>query len=658
MREISSSVYDKGIRMNEVTARNNQPANQVDKLNYLKNHLHAQSAGHTRRLTEVRMQNEERLNSIRRMLDQASTKPSFPSDNLVSSTYQARGTRRSEPVTPAPEKEIPQQDQNEQEYILPYVQTGNIPKSSHLNQIHNITKFFEGESKHTEDSTNSSYSINKDKESLENLVSYPLSDKPKSNLLVLDENAYKLTTDGILSRQEFTPKLAKKAGHLAIAVLKNYYADNGQFLVEQPRNEELHDRIDELNEAKLKADELVGSLQERLEDLSIEIKGLINERKDTKRRHDEEILAYQKKYESQVRAHRERIADLDRKLEKSYRRSHGKNSVGKWDEAKPSVPVHKNKISTQFDQVIPALFSLHGGNGGVDNGAWISEAGKEASKPNHERTDSRDGQEIENPEERVQQLQDQVHKLEIELESWRSNMEEMKKQYTLEKSRRLNVMWSLDAKSRQVKNLLSVEEKHSQLIVKFNNVMMANVMLRNHLEGKTGRTFDNGASMKKALARLDQTKEEKFALLKDSNTEILRLRGILKRAVQRHPDLKDIVECPVDDFNNLPGLSRIVSPFALGNTHIVSVKDKHTRSQTVNVNVPSPMLGRYPANQNSIDGRAKTQRAYRKFHPHSVTARNDLGVVEEDVNLGYGELYSAYRQDEDISYRGKESADG
>jgi len=668
MREVSISGYSTASGMKEPKVRKNRQAYPVDKLSYLQDCLHAQSEGHKRRLTEVKAQNQKRLNSIRRMLDQASSKPSFSSNYLPTSSNLARGTRISEPVSPAPEKAVTQHDQNDQESISPYyVSDLNIPKSSNLNQIQLTTKVRDGDSKETEGVMKSSYSmredLGRDARYLENSVRNPLiRNEFKSNLSTPENNVHKLTFAGIPNRLEVTPKLAKKAGHLAITVLKSYYADNGQYLIEQPKSDELHDRIDQLSEAKLVAEELVGSLQEKVEDLRIEIKGLTNERKDTKRRHEEQISACEKKYESQVRAHRERIAELERQLEKSNRSSR-KNSMEKKNQVKPPVPLHSrsgsNKNSTQFDQVIPALFSLGGDGHHIDGDAWVSEADKPSYNAKHERADSRDGQEFEDREERVQQLQDQVRELEIELESWRTNVEELKEQYTMEKSRRLNVMWSLDAKSRQVKNLLSVEEKHSQLIVKFNRVMMANVMLRNQLEGKTGRTFDNGASMKKALERLDQTKESKFALLKDSNSEILRLRGILKRAVQRHPDLNDIVECPVDDFNSVPRLNRLFSPFALGNAHAISGKDKHARSQTVNVNVPSPLLGRsYPANKNMSNTRAQNQRVYRKFEHHSASVRDVLGVVDEEAKLGYNERSRTYREDEDITYRGKESAEG
>jgi len=663
MKEVSTSGYSTASRMKESNVTKNRQANPVDKLSYLKNCLHVQSEGHKRRLSEVKAQNQRRLNSIRRLLDQASTKSLLFSDNLPATISQARGTRISEPVSPAPEKAMTQQDQNDQLCISRYVPVMSIPKSSNLNQVHLSTKLGGGDTKETEDLMKSTYS-NCDRQGrdigyLENSgINLPIINEFKSNLSGSEKNSNRITFDGIPDRLEATPKLAKKAGHLAITVLKNYYADNGQYLIEQPKNIELHDRIDQLNEAKLVAEELVGSLQEKVEDLRIEIKGLTNERKDTKRRHDEQISACQKKYESQVRGHRERIAELERQLEKNKRSSSRKNSIEKKDETKPSVPMHSrsgsNKNSTQFDQVIPALFSLDRDSHRVDKDGWVSEADKVESNTKHERGDSRDGQELEDSEERIQQLQEQVRELEIELESWRANVEELKEQYTMEKSRRLNVMWSLDAKSRQVKNLLSVEEKHSQLIVKFNHVMMANVMLRNQLEGKTGRTFDSGASMKKALERLDQTKESKFALLKDSNTEILRLRGILKRAVERHSDLKDIVECPVEDFNSAPRLNRVVSPFALGNSDVLLGKDKHARSQTINVNVPSPLLGRTnPANKNMIHTRAQNQRMYRKFDTNST-----LSVVNEEVKLGNNEPSRTFREDEDMHYRGKESAEG
>jgi len=447
---------------------------RAEKLKLLKEQLEAAAAKNCRRITEVKTQNMNRLNSIRRFIDEARTK---------TNPIKERGKRNSEPVSPSPsEPGITNQENSE------------LPSVPQFNVI-NIEKELCGKGK-------------------------------------------------IKNRFQASSNLTTQAGHLALNVLKHFWSSNkccpDQLL---PDLKDFRSSFNLANKAKVKAEEQVKLLNEQIEELNIELKGLSNELKDTRRTYEERLYSYEKKHKTRIRVLKRQIESNDRRQLTAARESKTVLSENPPDELENRLDESKlvksrmsDSIFTNFDKVISP--------------GSISDNSK------------KDPQEVEEDvyeeeESELAGLHDKVRELE-------SEVEELRAQYTKEKSQRLHVMWCLEAKSRQVQNLLSVQEEHSQLLIQHSQLIEENNMLKNKLESLS----EDYHHISNNLLSNSQKLESKYALLQTA--EIKRLREALQRATEIHPEPED---------RNTPSATTNSSPIPL------SQRKDHLRAKTVTVSL-------------------------------------------------------------------------
>jgi len=492
---------------------------RAEKIRLLKEQLEATVAGHRKKMTEVRTQNMNRLNIIRRFIDEASTQ-----------THES-GKRKSEPVSPSSSEGAKNQDSVES--AVSSYQPGTLRRDTIV--------CFEGNMQN--DPLSQKYSKGKKK-------SEAIAPQLIINQHVMNHSPTKASVNVHLTR---------KAGNLAISVLKHFYSANGCCPSEElPRIREVQSRLEVATKAKKKAETLVASLQEQIEDLNIELKGLSNELKDSSRRYEERLGSYEKKYKARVKAVKKQIEngtfhrsmETWRSITPFSERSEDQENL----ETAGAKVVNKRsdkKVSTQFDHVIPSVFLM-------DNS-------------NAEPTEEQEGEQEQEVESKMVRLNDRIQELENEVE-------ELKAQYTKEKSQRLHVMWCLEAKSRQVQNLLSVQEEHSQLLIQHSQLIEENNMLRDRLDNSTENPKEF-SDLKNNSHKL----ESKYALLQTA--EIKRLRRALQRATELHPDL-------VLSNSSSPGGSsiprKLLSPYESPSMWASSpspTQKEHSRAKTITVNL-------------------------------------------------------------------------
>lgn len=440
---------------------------RAEKIKFLREQLESAVAKNCRRITEVKTQNMNRLNSIRRFIDEARTK---------TNPTKERGKRNSEPVSPSPsEPGITNQENLE----LP-----TVPQLSVINTGKEV------------------YSKGKTK-----------------------------------NRVQASSNITTQAGHLALTVLKHFWSSNGccpdKIL---PESKDFRSSLNLANKAKEKAEEQVKLLNEQIEELNIELKGLSNELKDTRRTYEERLYSYEKKHKTRIRALKRQIESGDRRQLTATRKSKTLFSENPPDELENRLDESKlgrmsNSIFKDCDQVVPP-------------GCMSSNSNNDPQEDEEE------------DESELARLNDKVRELE-------SEVEELRAQYTKEKSQRLHVMWCLEAKSRQVQNLLSVQEEHSQLLIQHSQLIEENNMLKNKLESLS----DDHHHISNNLLSNSQKLESKYALLQTA--EIKRLRDALQKATEIHPE---------PDDRNTPSATTNSSP-------PLSQRKDHLRAKTVTVSL-------------------------------------------------------------------------
>jgi len=494
---------------------------RAEKIRLLKEQLEATVAGHRRKMTEVRIQNMNRLNIIRRFIDEASTKTQHTQDS---------GKRKSEPVSPSLSEGAKNQDIVES--AVSSCQAGTLRKDTIVVCRGNMQN----------DPLSRKYSKCKN------------NSRATAPQLLINNQQVKTPSP---TNASLNVHLTRKAGNLAIAVLKHFYSSDACCPSEElPQMREIQSRLEVATNAKKKAETLVASLEEQIEDLNIELKGLSNYLKDSSRRYEERLDSYEKKYKARVIAVKKHIEngsfhrsmDTWRSITPFSEQSEDKDIVGT-DVANVVNKRGDKKVSTQFDHVISSVFLM-------DNSIADSE-------------EEQEGEDEEEVESELVRLNDRIQELE-------SEVEELKARYSEEKSRRLHVMWCLEAKSRQVQNLLSVQEEHSQLLIQHSQLIEENNMLRDRLEN----SCDNPKEFS-GLTNNSHKLESKYALLQTA--EIKRLRHALQRATELHPDL-------VLSNNSSPGGSsisrKLISPYATPNMWSPSSTHKeHTRAKTITINL-------------------------------------------------------------------------
>lgn len=495
---------------NQLVPSRRENRQRTDKIKLLKEHLAETAAGHRKRMTEIKTQNMNRLNNIRRFIDEATT---------TTKPTNERGRRKSEPVSPTSSVRGTKNEENQESARTP----------PHAGALEIECSNYIGRKVQDDVPSSKKYS-----ERNEIYLSPPLE---------------------VAANKAGSEKLTKKAGNLAISVLKHFYSSDGccpTQVDKSRRPREFQSRLDEANEAKEKAEGLVSSLQEQIEDLNIELKGLSNELKDTRRMYEERLHSYEKKYNNRIKAVEKQMENggilqpmSTWKLKGSFSQRLSAQQKGASDESKLLKNRVNKKVSTQFDQVISSLLL-------TDN-------------PNGEHEEEKDVEDKDESE--LIRLNSRVAELETELD-------ELKSQYTKEKSQRLHVMWCLEAKSRQVQNLLSVQEEHSQLLVQHSELIEKNNMLRDRLEsfGENPKDFSSN------LINNNQNLESKYTLLQTA--EIKRLRNALQRATEMHPDLEDYNTSSPDSLVR-PRISPYGTPSRRFN--LSSQKKEHLRSKTIAV---------------------------------------------------------------------------
>lgn len=569
-----------------------------DKIKLLKEQLEAAGAGHRRRMTEVKIQNMNRLNIIRRFIDEATT---------ATTHTKANKKRKSEPVSPTISRPA-EKNSSRSPSPVAGLERGNVQNSL--------------PTPNTEQ--NEMYS------------SSPLQVK-------VDETGKELYRPAqTRNRIQACAKLSKKAGHLAITVLKHYYSADGccpNHNGEVSKSRELQNQLDQANEVKEKAEGLVASLQEQIEDLNIELKGLSNEQKDSRRRYEQRLHSCQKKYNARVKALERQMESGDLLQQSSnwtptapFTKRPPNQTKGGTDGSKSSNFRGSKKISTQFDQVISSLVLMDNSNG-------------EAEEEGHEEKESE-----------LVRLNDRVCELE-------SEVEELKSQYTREKSQRLHVMWCLEAKSRQVQNLLSVQEEHSQLLIQHSQLIKDNNMLRDRLKnrGKNPEDFSTEPTSRKLKL------ESKYALLQTA--EIKRLRKAWKRATEIHPDLEECSSSPLSRASMPHKLITYGRPNRRNN--LSSQKDKHSRSKTITVNlqkmvernstteyIQNTAIGSVSPAQN--DGIESVRGPFKLEANHQDEALGDTSATFKRARLGIEPyfVYTLQEDEEPVRNRGPIGLDG
>jgi len=417
---------------------------RAEKLKLLREQLEAAVAKNCRRISQVKTQNMNRLNSIRRFIDEARTK---------TNPTKERGKRNSEPVSPSPsEPGITNQENSE----LPSVPQFNV--------------------------------INIEKE---------LCCKGKTK-----------------NRVQASSNLTTQAGHLALNVLKHFWSSNKCYPDHMlPELKDFQSSLNLATKAKVKAEEHVKLLNEQIEELNIELKGLSNELKDTRRTYEDSLYSYQKKHKTQIRFFTRLFENCDcgqLTATPEWKTQLSENPPdeleSRLDESKLVKSRMSNRIFMDLDQVNPP-------------GCMSDNSNKD--RPGEEE-DVDEGWE----ESELARMNDKVRELESELE-------ELRAQYTKEKSQRLHVMWCLEAKSRQVQNLLSVQEEHSQLLIQHSQLIEENNELKNKLESLS----EDYHHISNNLHSNSQKLVSKYALLQTA--EIKRLREALQRATEIHPEPED-----------------------------------------------------------------------------------------------------------------------
>jgi len=485
---------------------------RTDKIKLLKEHLAEKAAGHRKRMTEIKTQNMNRLNNIRRFIDEATNK----------TPTNARGRRKSEPMSPT--SSVTGTNEEIQESAR------SPPKAGALEIASN------------------------------NDIERKVQDDLASSTKFSEQNEIYLSSAlEVAAKKAGSETLSKKAGNLAITVLKHFYSSDGccpkkeEKTVDRSRKpRELQTRLDEANKAKQKAEERVISLEEQIEDLNIELKGLSNELKDTRRSYEERLHSYEKKYNTRIKAVERQVEDggilkpmSTWKLKSSV--SQGLSDLQKSGSDEPKLLNNRSnkKVSTQFDQVISSLLLTDNSNGERDEDKEVED---------------KDESELIRLNGRVTELQ--------------SELEELNSKYTKEKSQRLHVMWCLEAKSRQVQNLLAIQEEHSQLLVQHSQLIAENNLLRERLVSFGVNPNDFSSD----LIYNNQNLESKYTLLQTA--EIKRLRNVLQRATEMHPDLEEYKTPSPDSLV----ISRI-SPFGTPNRRYNPSlqKKEHLRSKTIAV---------------------------------------------------------------------------
>lgn len=480
----------------------------------LKQELAARAAGHERRLTDIKNSTTKRLQGLRKILNEA--------DESTLDTLQVvrgHGHRPSKPLSA---------DLGGPHSLSSHPSSPNRTKrrrsSSSNSPRHEINRRSGSYSPRNEGQRTSSRS--------------PIPPAPRRP----DVQDGKPQNPTVKKRVKYS-KRTQMAGNLALTVLKSYHTTLGyhQSTGERQQVDKLAQKrnLKDSTALRQELEEKIEALQEKNEDLCLEVKALVNEQKDASRRYKEQVLTSRNKFVARIRAQRTRIQQLEREL------SHNRVTIPKHvaDANDPSTPTHRKRDahkSSQFDQVIPSLFYFDSetilAEGGDDNtddeddeDAEEAKKDSRAPKPKHQREVSE-----------LSRLEDRAQELEIEVETWRAKVNELKAQFTMEKSRRLNAMWSLEAKSRQVHNLLTVQEAHNKLVPEFHQVVVENEMLKNKLEqlnpayatvGLQSPPPAHGSAGETDLARkLDETRETKYKLLQSYIAEIYRLKAALRKA--------------------------------------------------------------------------------------------------------------------------------
>jgi len=515
---------------------------RAEKINLLKEQLKATMTGHRRRMTEVKTQNMNRLNIIRRFIDEATAK-THPT--------QEKGKRNSEPVSPSP-SDTGTENQENLELLCSSTKGGTLNKD---------TTVYKRVNKDMEQITAETYS-----ELNENCPT------PAPQIRVNNTGKEVYWTRKTNNRTQNSANHTTKAGHLAMTVLKHFYSSDG-CCPNHMLPELFQSRLDLANKAKEKAEANVTLLREQVEDLNIELKGLSNELKDTRRTYEERLYSYEKKYKAQIKGLKRQIDNCSPRQPLSIVKSKTTFSERPLEEVKRELDgsnLLKNRVekraSTQFDQVISSVFLSDNSN----------------SKPQEWEEDAEEEEESE-----LARLNDRVHELE-------SEVEELRVQYTKEKSQRLHVMWCLEAKSRQVQNLLSVQEEHSQLLIQHSQLIEENSILRNKLEGLSEDSHDVSFDQMSNSQKL----ESKYALLQTA--EIKRLRKALQRATELHPDLED---------RSTPSPSILGVSTPRRRSIPLSQKKDHLRAKTVTVNLKKMVERNNPNEMAKADSTTDTSLA-------------------------------------------------